>query len=196
MLLIAFSILLFITQSVIAAPTGHKDEVSHVSEDLLHYALHAVHPHFKDGVFASNQQAMEALEQADKHLAAKVYALAKRQANTTATSESSQTPITPTTQAPTVVLPTSTPAPEPTTPYLTTSTSSFASVITSNGQTSTFTALTVVVRTQTPTKAPAGAQTNTVNPSLQSGGVRTGDSSLLILLLAINFGMGLLWMNL
>jgi hypothetical protein len=139
---------------------------------------------------------MEALEHADKHLAAKVYALAKRQANTTAPAESSQTPNTPTTSAPVVVLPTSTPSPEPTTPYLTTSTSSFASVITSNGQTSTFTAITVVVRTQTPTKAPAGAQTNTVNPSLQSGGVRTGDSSLLILLLAVNFGMGLLWMNL
>ena len=136
---------------------------------------------------------MEALEHADKHLAAKVYALAKRQANTTTPS---QAPVTPTTQTPTVVLPTVTQAPEATAPYLTFSTSSFASVITSNGQTSTFTAITVVVRTQTPSKAPVGAQTNTVNPSLQSAGVRTGDSSVLILLLAINFGMGLLWMNL
>jgi hypothetical protein len=159
--------------------------------------LHAIHPHFKDGVFASNQQAMEALEQADKHLASKVYALAKRQANTTEPVVPTTSAPSPTTQAQIPTTPIFTPPAEPTTPYLTTSTSSFESVITSpNGQKSTFTAVTVVVRTQTPTRTPAGAQTQTINPSLVSMGVRTGDSSILMLLVAINFGMGFIWMYL
>jgi hypothetical protein len=141
-----------------------------------------VHPNFKDGVFASNQQAMEALEQENKDLASRVYALAKRQANTT----TPVVPVTPTTPAKT------TPIVQPTTPFVTTQTSSFESVVTTNGQRSTFTAVTVIVRTQTPSHA--GSSGTTVNPQLQSMGVRTGEPSVLLFLLVMGVGFVSLWM--
>jgi len=169
-------------QNTAAAHIPKKSEIHQISEDLLHYALHAVHPNFKDGVFASNQQAMEALEQENKELASRVYALAKRQANTT-TPVAPVTPVTP---------PRTTPIVEPTTPFVTTQTSSFESVVTTNGQRSTFTAVTVVVRTQTPSR-PAGQQT-TVNPQLQSVGVRTSQPSMIWFLLVMGIGVTSLWM--
>lgn len=181
-LLVAFALLVSLVQNTAAVHIPRKNEISQVSEDLLHYALHAVHPNFKDGVFASNQQAMEALEQENKELASKVYALAKRQANTT-------TPVVPITPTPPER---TTPIVEPTTPFLTTQTSSFESVVTTNGQRSTFTAVTVIVRTQTPTP-PVGQQT-TVNPQLQSLGVRTRESSLMLFLLVMGVGFASLWM--
>jgi len=169
-------------QNTAAAHIPKKNEIQQISEDLLHYALHAVHPNFKDGVFASNQQAMEALEQENKELASRVYALAKRQANTT----TPVVPVTPTTP------PRTTPIVEPTTPFVTTQTSSFESVVMTNGQRSTFTAVTVVVRTQTPSR-PAGQQT-TVNPQLQSLGVRTSQPSMMWFLLVMGIGFASLWM--
>jgi len=76
---VAFALVLSCLRNVVGA---RHDEVS---EDNLHYALHAVHPHFKDGVFTSNQQAMEVLERQDRLLASRIYALAKRQSNSTVT---------------------------------------------------------------------------------------------------------------
>jgi len=179
LLLLAFAFLLLLVQNTAGAHIPRRNGLAQVSEDLLHYALHAVHPNFKDGVFASNQQAMEALEQENKELASKVYALAKRQANTT-------TPGVPPPPAKT------TPIVEPTTPFVTTQTSSFESVVTTNGQRSTFTAVTVVVRTQTPSRSPG--QGTTVNPQLQSMGVRTGEPSVLLFLLVMGVGFASLWM--
>lgn len=70
----------------------------------------------------------------------------------------------------------------------------YVSVITTNGQKSTVTTFTVVVKTATPppqTNSPAD-QTQTATPQLQSLGVRT-TSSTGIILLAINFSIGILW---
>ena len=125
---------------------------------------------------------MEALEQENKELASKVYALAKRQANNT----TPVVPVNPTTSAAT------TPVVQPTTPFVTTQTSSFESVITTNGQRSTFTAVTVIVRTQTP--SPQASQQSTVNPQLQSMGVRTGEPSMMLFLLVMGAGFASLWM--
>jgi hypothetical protein len=123
---------------------------------------------------------MEALEQHDKQLASKVYALARRQANNT---EPSPTP--------------PVQFPEPTTPFLFTSTSSFEVVMTNNGVKSTLTELTVIVKTATPTNRPTSGvvHTTTVNPQLQSLGVRTSwDPTLLFTILLVNFGIGFVWL--
>lgn len=125
---------------------------------------------------------MEALEQENKELASKVYALAKRQANNT----TPVVPVTPTTPAKT------TPIVQPTTPFVTTQTSSFESVITTNGQRSTFTAVTVIVRTQTPSSL--SSQQTTVNPQLQSMGIRTGEPSMMLFLLVMGAVFASLWM--
>lgn len=146
-----------------------------------------MHPNFKDGVFASNKQALEALEQVDKPLASKVYALAKRQANNTITTT---TPVS--NQS---ILPPTTPV-EPTTPFVTTSTSSFQEVFTSNGVQSTRTAVTVVIETVTPSAnpPPAISATSNVTPELQSRAVRmTGNSRWAIALVALSITFGTFW---
>jgi hypothetical protein len=158
-------------------------------------------------VFTSNRQALEALEQEDSSLASKVYALAKRQAsNGTMPTTSSSPPSTsqlppptssaappPTTSSGSQTSPPQTSSsPEPTTPFLTTMTSSFESVITTNGVRSTITEVTVVVATETP--SPIGGQTQTVNPQLQSLGVKTADRMGILLLLVFSFSLGSLWM--
>jgi hypothetical protein len=161
-----------------------------LTHNQLHYALHAVHPHFKDGVFTSNQQAMEVLERQDKALASKVYALAKRQSNGTVTTAPPpvNSPNTPTT-----------PAGKPSlTPIVTSSTSSYETVITTNGQRSTLTTFTVVVKTATPTGG-GNAQspndsTSTVNPSLQSFAIRSTSFTIVMVLLPTHFIAGILWM--
>jgi len=216
---VAFALVLSCLRNVVGA---RHDEVS---EDNLHYALHAVHPHFKDGVFTSNQQAMQALEREDSSLASRVYALAKRQSNQTvstsapppaasptviiepSTSVTVAPPQTETSTPPDVVI-TSTPppvvhtvAPYYTTlpPYVTTSTSSFETVVTSpNGARSTFTTFTDVVVTATPTgpvlfnpeQATAG------QGSLQSLGVRAVGSPTAMIVLVVNMILGCVWLNL
>jgi len=210
---LVFALLLLCLQNGVEA---HRDDVS---EDSLHYALHAVHPHFKDGVFTSNQQAMEVLEREDRLLALKVYALAKRQSNSTVTTSKaappaeSSTPIespknptqtSPKNPAQTLTTPVATPntPAETPTPFLTTSTSSFETVITSpNGQRSTRTTFTVVVATVTPTGQTGSSsteQTAAGNPSLQSFGVRAREfpTGMMVLLLCTNIVLGYLWINL
>jgi len=194
------SLILFITFLLacvqnVAAAARHED----VTEDSLHYALHAVHPHFKDGVFTSNQEAMEVLEREDRSLASKVYALAKRQSNGTATTSQPTSP--PPTQPPPTTPSTpqspntppqtqNTPADTATTPYVTTSTSSFETVVTSpNGQRSTYTTFLVVVATATPSGRGSNPQQSTTgNPSLQSFGVRSTEypKAMMVLLLSAN----------
>jgi hypothetical protein len=136
-----------------------------------------VYPDFKDGVFASNQQALEALEQVNMSLARKVYSLAKRQSNgtNTATSAASTTP-TPTTVQP-----------PPTTPYVTSSTSTIEQDIVTNGVHSTRTTYTVVVETVTPTNGVSATVSGKPEPTaqLQSFGVRTQSPSFMVLLLVL-----------
>jgi hypothetical protein len=164
-----------------------------------------VHPHFKDGVFTSNQHAMEVLEREDKLLASKVYALAKRQSNSTVTTAKAgggkppgaiQTPNTPV----------ETPAATPTTPYTTTSSSTYMTVFTSpNGERSTSTKVAIVVETVTPVEQNVGTGTGTTNPdvtesgnaSLQSFGVRVTEypTATMVLLLSINIVLGFLWVH-
>jgi hypothetical protein len=195
------------------------------AEAKLHYALHAVHPHFKDGVFTSNQQAMQALEREDSSLASRVYALAKRQSNNTVTTSPAPPPPAPpptiiqpstsvevappqteTSTPPDVVI-TSTPPPVvhtvapyyTTLPYVTTSASSYETVVTSpNGVRSTFTTFTEVVVTATPTgpvlfnpeQATAGQ-----GGSLQSFGVRAVGSPTAMVILVVNMILGCVWLN-
>jgi len=188
-----YAVLLLCLQNVAALP--YHDEVS---EDSLHYALHAVHPHFKDGVFTSNQHAMEVLEREDKLLASKVYALAKRQSNSTVTTANAgggqpagaNTPIV-------------TPAVTITTPYTTTSSSTYETVLTSpNGQRSTRTTFAIVVATVTPIEQNVGTASNPAvtesgNASLQSFGIRANEypTAMMVLLLSINIVLGFLWVH-
>jgi len=197
LIFLLYAVLLLCLQNVTALPY-HEE----VSEDSLHYALHAVHPHFKDGVFTSNQHAMEVLEREDKLLASKVYALAKRQSNSTVTTANAgggqpagaiQTPNTP------IV----TPAVTLTTPYTTTSSSTYETVLTSpNGQRSTRTTFAIVVATVTPIEQNVGTASNPAvtesgNASLQSFGIRANEypTAMMLLLLSINIVVGFLWVN-
>ena len=159
-----------------------------------------MYPHFKDGVFTSNREALAALAREDINLAAKVIVLAKRQSNSTVTNSPPAAPNGDTATPPAngQTTPPANPTPEETTPYVTMATSSFQSVVTSNGQRSTFTTFTVVVETVTPSVQPSLelASTQSSNPSLQSVGVRIAHPTALLLLLAMSFGIGWLWIYL
>ncbi|KAL0943715.1 uncharacterized protein CTRU02_201602 [Colletotrichum truncatum] len=111
-------------QSDAQAVVSEGDLKDPAKVDILHRLLHAYFPErYQDGVYASDQDAIAAVEADDADLASALVQLAKRQDNTTASAtQSSQAPptseaTTPSTQPPvSTPTPTATPTPTPSEP--------------------------------------------------------------------------------
>lgn len=106
-----------------------QEVLGNIDESSIHRALHLLSDKFRDGVFPTDTNAVEALHKEDASLAARLMKLAKRQqpadnstSSTVPPSPSSESPPPPTSQVPSTTSeqpPETTKTPEPTTPSTT-----------------------------------------------------------------------------